>query len=92
MNEIEAHIKNSSAKSYSEFYIGITNDVERRLFNEHNVDKNHEWWIYREAIDEINSRAVEKHFLGKGMKGGNGGGDETSVYVYCYKISDSTKE
>lgn len=77
---------------YTNFYIGITNDIERRLFGEHNVSREQNWWIYREAINDEHSRAVEQHFLELGMRGGGGGGDETSIFVYCYKITNSTNE
>ena len=45
--DVESHLACSKKNYYSDFYIGITNDVDRRLFGEHNVDKNHSWWIYR---------------------------------------------
>lgn len=38
------------------------------------------------------ARAVEKHFLDKGMKGGGGGGDDNSDKVYAYKIANHTVE
>ena len=90
--EFEAHLQKSSAEYYSAFYVGITNDINRRLFDEHNVPLKDHWYIYRSAINEDHSRAVEKHYLAKGMKGGDGGGDGTSTYVYCYRISSTTKE
>lgn len=39
INDIEKHLANSVKQYYSDFYVGITNDVNRRLFGEHNVDK-----------------------------------------------------
>lgn len=90
--DINSHLKKSSKHYYSEFYIGITNDVERRLFNEHNVSKNGAWWIYREADSKDIAQAVEEYFLEKGMQGDTGGGNEDSVYVYCYEITNNTVE
>lgn len=92
VDDIEAHLQKSSAKNYSDFYIGITNDIDRRLFGEHNVPKKGHWRIHKEAVSDKAARAVEKHFLDKGMQGGDGGGDDTSVYVYCYEISSVTTE
>lgn len=37
--EIDSHLEKSQKEFYSDFYVGITNDVERRLFTEHNVQK-----------------------------------------------------
>ena len=76
---IDAHLQESTKQYYSDFYIGITNDVNRRLFTEHNVDRD-------------NAQAVEEHYLGQGMNGDTGGGTDDSTYVYCYQISNSTKE
>lgn len=92
ISDVETHLASSKKRYYSDFYIGITNDVERRLFGEHNVDRVHSWWIYRTAIDKTAAQAVEEHFLSKGMKGDTGGGTEYTIYVYCYEITNTTKE
>ncbi len=89
---ISEHLEKSSAKNYSDFYIGITNDIERRLFDEHNVPRENHWRIHRKAINKEHAQSVEEHFLDKGMKGDTGGGTDDSVYVYCYEISRITKE
>lgn len=90
--DIEAHLQTSRKEYYSDFYIGITNNTERRLFTEHNVRKVGSWWIRREAIDKLTAQAVEEYFLEKGMKGDTGGGTDDSVFVYCYEISNTTIE
>ncbi len=92
IERIDEHLKNSGRRYYSDFYIGITNDPERRLFDEHNVKKDYMWWIYSKADNIEIARKVEKHYLDKGMRGGDGGGDDTSVYVYCYTVSPTTIE
>lgn len=89
---IDDHLAKSNKQHYSDFYIGITNDIERRLFGEHNVSRKGLWWIHTTADSESHARAVEKHFLNKGMKGGTGGGNADCVYVYCYEISNQTVE
>lgn len=40
IREISNHLTKSSKQYYSDYYIGITNDIERRLFDEHNVPRN----------------------------------------------------
>ena len=90
---IYEHLKKDvDGNNFSKFYIGITNDIERRLFGEHNVPRNGHWRIHREAINKDHAQAVEEYFLKKGMKGDTGGGFEDSVWVYCYKISSYTIE
>jgi len=92
VNEINEHIKQCSGEYYSDYYVGITKDIEQRLFTDHNVKEKDACWIHNRAIDIDNSRAAEKILLDKGMQGGGGGGDDTSVYVYCYLITDYTEE
>lgn len=92
IDEISDHLSKSGKRYYSDFYIGITDVVERRMFNEHNVVKDKTWWIYRTATDSETAREVENYFLEKGMRGDNGGGNETSKIVYCYAVSPTTVE
>lgn len=81
-------------KNYSNYYIGITNDIKRRLFGEHKVSdvKGSHWWIHQQALNEEHARSVEKHFLEKGMQGGTGGGGSDCIHVYCYQITQATIE
>lgn len=93
-NEIKddfvAHIAKEGSQ-YKYWYVGITNDVERRLFIEHNIDKNNGWWIYRTANNSNIARNVEQYFINAGCDGGSGGGDTTSKLVYAYKKTSNTK-
>lgn len=91
VEEIEEHLKKSRKEYYSDFYIGITENVQRRLFEEHNVSRENSWYITRTAINEDTARKVEKYFLDLGMKGGAGGGTNPTI-VYCYEISNNTKQ
>ena len=92
VNDIDSHLEKSKKQYYSDFYIGITNDVNRRLFGEHNVPKDNSWWIYRQAVDKDTAQKVEEYYLNKGMQGDTGGGTEETLFVYCYAITSSTIE
>jgi hypothetical protein len=92
INEINNHISISGKRYYSDFYVGITKNVEQRLFGDHNVSRDNSWWIYRIAETEEIARAVEKHYLDLGMRGGSGGGDDDSNIVYCYVVTPTTIE
>ena len=89
--EIDNYINGCTGKYYSDFYVGISNDPTDRLFSDHKVDQKNGCWKYLKAIDIENARDAEKILLQKGMKGGDVGGDETSVNVYCYQITPNTK-
>lgn len=92
ITDFDAHLQKSSKQYYSNFYVGITNEIERRLFTEHNVSKDNAWWIYSVAINKATAQKVEEYYLDKGMEGDTGGGTDDSVYVYCYEITNTTKE
>ncbi len=76
----------------SNLYVGITNDVNRRLFAFHRVPRENHWWIYCLSDDVQTARKVEKYYLEKGMQGGDGGGNDESNIFYCYEVSEETKE
>ncbi|GAA4279404.1 hypothetical protein [Aquimarina mytili] len=86
VHEIEKYLTGCSGKDYSNYYVGVTKDPLKRLFIEHNVPQEDGCWTYEKAIDSDNAREAEKILLSKGMKGGDGGGDTTSMFVYCYLI------
>jgi hypothetical protein len=89
--DIKAHIKKCGG-SYFDWYVGITGDRNQRLFVDHNVDRKGNW-ISRGASSIKVSRAVEKYFIDNyATQGGTGGGDDDSVIVYAYEVTDDTVE
>jgi len=92
ISDIDAHLLKSGKKYYSEFYIGVSKNARKRLFEEHHVDEEHSWWIYRTAASSDIARRVEKYYIDLGMRGGIGGGDNTATMVYCYVVSPTTTE
>lgn len=88
INSITDHFK---GKTYGNCYIGITKDINDRLFNAHGVSKEKGFWIYHTASSDTIAREVEKYFIDKGMDGGDGGGDENSKIIYAYHKTSSTK-
>lgn len=87
---MDEHLNKSGKNYYNEFYIGITNNPERRLFEEHGVFKEDSWWIYIPADSVDTARKVKQHYLDKGMRGDSGGGDDDSIFVYCYIVTPTT--
>ncbi len=88
--EIKNHIEKEGS-GYKNWYVGITNDIDKRLFGDHCVSKQ-SWWIHREARNSAEAREIEEYFFGKGCQGDTGGGDNSTKYVYAYKISSATRE
>ena len=92
INAINKHLQKSNKENYQDYYIGITSNVEARLFGDHKVSRENDWWIYCPAKTEEIVREVEKYFLGVGMSGGTGGGtgDGDVRIVYCYELGLDT--
>ncbi len=44
------------------WYVGVTDNVQGRLFDEHQVHYQNDAWIYRTATSEIEAQRVEEHF------------------------------
>jgi len=81
---------NKTATRKELWYEGITADPEKRLFTDHNVDRNHPW-IYSNAMSEEIAGAVKSFLLENyPMSGDSGGGDKKATYVYAYHIADTT--
>lgn len=93
-NEIKNFIiKNTSGSNYNSWYVGIANDPVRRLFEDHNVNKEVGPWIYRKCYNDTSAREVEQALISNlKTQGGPGGGDDSTVFVYAYEIKSYTKE
>ncbi|MCQ2363952.1 MAG: hypothetical protein MJ051_00155 [Akkermansia sp.] len=92
IQDFDEHINKSGKTYYSEFYVGVTADINRRLFHEHNVKREGMWWIYRTAQSSTVAREIEKIYQKRGMRGAPGGGDDSAKIVYCYVITQNTVE
>lgn len=89
-SEIQRYIK-KHGNNFGKWYVGITSDIERRLFSAHNVDKSRGTWIYLTAESSHSARDVKQYFLDKKKTmGAPGGGFRNRNIVYAYKISNNT--
>lgn len=89
--EIAAYMRRYGG-GYSVWYIGIAADPRQRLFVDHSVRETGGAWIYYDCGTDVSARRVEQAFLNAGCKGGDGGGDWRTRYVYAYRITASTRE
>lgn len=87
--EIDGHIKDRGGP-YDSWYVGIASDPEDRLFVDHKVKREEDFWIYRSTANSDIARSIEQHFLGLGCDGGPGGGDAQTRAVYAYKKASHT--
>ncbi len=89
--DIDAHIKKCGG-GYPAWYVGIAADPRDRLFSGHSVSEKGDAWIIRDCGNDAAARRVEQAFLNAGCKGGDGGGDRNTRYVYAYKITSTTRQ
>ncbi|MDX9694375.1 MAG: hypothetical protein RBT49_01150 [Bacteroidales bacterium] len=91
-SEIIKEIENFIDGKISNWYVGISNDAERRL-KEHGVvlKPANTSWIYRKAPSDEIARKIEKYFHDKGADGDTGGGDNDCKFVYAYLKNGQTK-
>lgn len=71
--------------TFSNWYVGITNNIDSRLFGDHAVSREYGHWYHAPALDSDHSRSAEQALLNLGFDGGNGGGDNTAVFVYAFR-------
>ena len=70
--DIRAHIDKSGA-GYASWYVGVTKNPQQRLFAEHGLRREGEWWIFRQAASSLDARTVEAYFINTlGTDGGTG--------------------
>lgn len=89
--EIKSYI-DSRHRVYHDWYVGVAENAEERLFEDHGVQRVGDSWIYRKCFTEESARRVEDYFINLGCDGAPGGGNENSVFVYAYKKSPHTEE
>jgi len=73
-----------------DFYIGVTNIPEKRLFEGHKVQRSSQKYLLLEAKDEDAAVKAEKALLSLDITGGID--NNTGKYLYCYYIDGCTKE
>ncbi len=85
---------NQDGSPYNNWYVGISENPERRLFTEHGVDRERGGWKHLDdPVEARIAREVEEHFVRqRGTDGGTGGGDADYLYVYAYLKESNTRQ
>jgi hypothetical protein len=74
---------------YSDWYVGITNDLEEQLFDFHKVDEKGVWISFGADTEEV-AQKVQKYFLDKKTDGIPKGENSEDRIVYAYKKNSKT--
>jgi hypothetical protein len=94
VNQILNHVQRDNSDP-SEWYAGITDDAERRLFTDHRVKKESEChYIYLSVPDKATADLVEGHLTDPvfGRMDGGPGGESNGRFVYAYKKQPYTSQ
>ena len=91
MSEFNSHMMRSGCPN-SNWYVGITSNINDRLFGDHRVPRSGHWYIFRRAYSDAQARAIEKAYHDAGCQGSEGGGDSSAVFVYAYVVTAETVE
>lgn len=92
VSDIVGYIRKTNTP-LTEWYVGIAIDAQARLFEGHGVNKDVDYWIYRECFTADAARRVEQYFIiNCQTDGGSGGGSDASRFVYAYKKERHTRE
>jgi hypothetical protein len=91
ITEITSYVAKNGGR-FSEWYAGIAASPRQRLFSDHAVRESGDVWIFRPCGSSDAARDIENSLFKLGMRGGPGGGDNSTGYVYAYKIAGHTIE
>ena len=75
-----------------DFFVGLTNNPQKRLFLEHKVDKNDGVYAYVEAQSSGEAKEAYNELFKMDMNGVPVRGKADGKYVYCYHINGQTVE
>lgn len=85
VSDITEHMTKEGS-AYRFWYVGISQNPRDRLFDDHGVREESDWWIFRWAASSRAAREVEDYFVNQlGTDGGPGGGDVDARGVYGYR-------
>jgi len=89
--EFLAYIKEFGG-DFEDYFVGISSDPKKALFEYHCVDKEKDPWLYKQALTFSAVQTVQNYFLDR--LGTDGlivkMGDENTDCIYIYKKSSET--
>ena len=90
VNNIETFISENGEPD--SFYIGVTSNPKKRLFEDHKVNRdNSNGYIYFQCSHHISARSIKEHFIKNiKIKGNMNKREKSNNFIYVYKISPET--
>lgn len=81
-------LKNSY--TYFDWYIGLTDNAEKMLFEDHKLNQVSDMWIYEEVPSDSDAFRIREYFLNMGCAGGLIQNRKKVRYIYAYRRSSKT--
>jgi hypothetical protein len=81
-------LKNSY--TYIDWYIGLTDNAEEMLFEEHKLNQVSDMWIFEEVPHESDAFRIRDFFLNMGCTGGLVNNRNKIRYIYAFRRSART--
>ncbi len=86
IDSIDRFIRKNSY-TYFDWFIGLTDNAEKMLFEDHRLNREKDSWIYEEVPDESDAKRIQNYFLNMGCVGGIFNDHKTNKFIYVYKRS-----
>ena len=77
---------------FCDYFVGIAENPEATLFENHKLDKSKDPWLYRQALSNTAARTIRDYFSNRLRVDGTLviNGNEDTDWVYVYKKSETT--
>lgn len=83
--DILAYVKEFGS-DFRGWYVGITDDPQKALFQTHGLDRDKDIWLYKQAVSFAACRTVQKYYVEQRNMDGRlqceGTADTDCVYLY----------
>ncbi len=90
IHEIEEHIKLNGG-SFSEWFVGMTEDPKKRLFGQHKLREKGDGWICRRTFDGGHAFEIVEYFRTvRQLATMKDTRSDDAVYVYAYRMKEHT--
>ncbi|HEY4323467.1 MAG TPA: hypothetical protein VGN20_05760 [Mucilaginibacter sp.] len=88
INAIQAHMSRVGTNPNS-WYVGIANNIRKKLFEDRKVSEQNGKWIYRTIENNSDAIEIKKYLISIGLK--DEGNDENGNIVFAYEkpVSES---
>jgi hypothetical protein len=90
--EILGHIKEFGS-NFNDWFVGISSDPNKALFEQHLVDKKKDIWLYKQAVSFAACKTIQTYFIMNLKTDGSPvlDGSEDTDCIYLFKKSKKTK-